>query len=87
MSVRNPVCLSCGYGREAIEWTPHVKVKETITLLFFFLQFAIGFRPKIIYMGIDYIMYYSPTKLERLYHQLGAKNRCTIKEANRISLI
>jgi hypothetical protein len=32
-------------------------------------------------------MYYSPTKLERLYHQLGTKNRCPIKKANQISLI
>ena len=31
-------------------------------------------------------MYYSPTKLERMYRQLGAKNRCLIKEANQISL-
>ena len=32
-------------------------------------------------------MYYSPTELKRLYCRLGAKNRCSIKEANWISLI
>ena len=32
-------------------------------------------------------MCFSPTILERLYCQLGAKNRCPIKEANQISLI
>jgi hypothetical protein len=29
-------------------------------------------------------MYYSPTKLERLYNWLGTKNVCLTKEANRI---
>ena len=32
-------------------------------------------------------MYYSPTKLRKLYHGLEAKNKCLIKKANRISLI
>ena len=32
-------------------------------------------------------MYHIPTKLEQLYHQLGVKNKCPIKEANEINLI
>ena len=30
-------------------------------------------------------MYYSPTKLERLYRRLGTRNRCPIKEAYKLA--
>jgi hypothetical protein len=29
-------------------------------------------------------MLYSPTELKQMYYQLGAQNKCPIKEANRI---
>ena len=32
-------------------------------------------------------MYYSPTKLKRLYLKLGAKNRCLIEGANRVRFL